>query len=193
MSKTLVSLMNYIVEWHVAKQHIVGRTLLPGLPKDDIEAVLAEESLHPLPELTALYHWRNGSADEDQLEYPFMLYHRFLPLEQALEARDQLLEEYRFEACRFWLPVLTFEGEYFCVDCSSDSKAGRVRFLLCESPEFRDYAFSSLTHLAQVSLEGYRSCCRKSSDGGFALDLDIPALATVHARIDPGGTFPWAV
>jgi hypothetical protein len=185
----LLAVLAQLVDWHRQSGHRVATLLRPGLASDAIADKLAAAGLAPTPELTALYGWHDGTDTGDGLEYPLIWYHRFLPLDEALTLRRERVKLLGPDWPADWLPVFAFEGEDYAVACP---RGGPVYFAFLEDTE-SPAVYLSLTRLLETQYEGLRGCHGRGEDNGFALELDVADYATLHAQMNPGLPFPYAV
>ncbi|MCC0178711.1 SMI1/KNR4 family protein [Waterburya agarophytonicola K14] len=95
----------------------IASSLQPGLSDREIELKVASLPFRLPQEFYELYQWKNGTPEtSDALN--FYRHFRFLPLEEALttfprKGRDSyLVDEYLPYG---WIPIFTFEGEYYGV------------------------------------------------------------------------------
>src|SRR5512142_461765 len=83
---SLIDSLNHILEWHQQNDTPVARLIQPGLSEEEI-AQRVQSLPFKLPrEFVELYRWRNGvQVGEQDEDTSFFEYHRFLPLDEALE------------------------------------------------------------------------------------------------------------
>ncbi|MBE9206854.1 hypothetical protein IQ244_10055 [Nostoc sp. LEGE 06077] len=68
-------------------------SLQAGLSCEEIEEKVKDLPFHLTREVYELYQWRNGMIDEDS---SFFYDYRFLPLEEAVEVRKIVSDNYGF-------------------------------------------------------------------------------------------------
>ncbi len=85
---SLIDSLNHILEWHQKNDTPVARLIQPGLGEDEIAGLLKDIPFKLPREFVELYKWHNGvgwdAAEEDE-DDSFFEYHRFLPLNEAVE------------------------------------------------------------------------------------------------------------
>ncbi len=85
---SLVDSLDRILEWHQKNDTPVARRIQPGLSEAQIVARLRSVPFKLSREFVELYQWHNGIAlsdDDEEEDDSFFEYHRFLPLDEALD------------------------------------------------------------------------------------------------------------
>ena len=187
-TRALLDALERIESWHAS--HGTGLELRAGRDAAALTRRLRGSDLHATDELVALYGWHDGEARADALDFVWGF--DFLPLDDAIGDRRWL----RWVPLLGWdadyLPILSFQGEWFAVDCGREGQAGSpvVHLFLEDSPRV---AFTNLTTMMRTMAEAMESgAIRWDSEVGAMVD-DVQAVSEIHARLNPGAEFPYAV
>ncbi len=82
---SLIDSLNQILEWHQKNNTPTARLIQPGLSEDEILSMLQVVPFKLSREFVELYKWHNGvPVGEEGEDASFFEYHRFLPLDEAL-------------------------------------------------------------------------------------------------------------
>jgi len=129
--------------------------LQPGLSRAELESILLANhfSADPPESWFELYQWRNGTV-YDGRDPPLFHYHRFAPVQEALAEHAHLEALYREPPETVpLLPLFTFMGEWYVVDCSADPREhGRILFLF----QGVTVAYDGLEAMLESILECYQ-------------------------------------
>lgn len=182
----LIRSLRDIEAWHI--EHGTGLTdsLRQGIPAPSIEAAFASEGCKPTDELKALWSWRNGGRGS----VPFVWYHDFLSMEEAKSEYKRLLLNPLVRWDPHYIPVFTFEGEWYASYCGPKSKvSGPVVFFFLEDDPGIPYV--NLTTYLSTMAEALRSGAVSWKNG--AMVEDIGAVFRIHRKHNRGYPFPYHV
>lgn len=176
-----------ILDWHRGAG--TGLELRPGTEPARIREALTAAGLHATDELVALYAIADGARDEADV---FVWYHDFLPLDRAIAARDRLRRIPLLGWDADYLPLFTFQGEWFAVDCGQPDRAASpvVHLFIEDAPRV---AFTNLSTMLQTMAETMASGAMRWDAEHRAIVDDVQAIAAIHARLNPGSAFPYHV
>lgn len=182
----LIKSLEEIEAWHVDNDTGVAAILAPGLSAASIVAELSETRCQPTEELQALWSWHNGAT----APLPFVWYHDFLSLREALNERKRLVLNPLIPWDPEYLPFLAFEGEWYAAYCGKDvTNAGPIiHYFLEDSPRV---TYVNLTVFMATMAEALRSGAVRWEDGAMA--EDIRRLRAIHQYRNPGYEFPYYV
>ena len=165
----------------------VAATLRAPRAVSSIEGAFASaDGCTPTAELKALWSWRDGSTGA----VPFIWYHDFLPLDDALAEYRSLLANPLVRWDPRYVPIFSFEGEWYAAYCGPEvTVAGPIVHFFLEDE-------ARITHVnLAVLLAGMAEAMRTGAvrwrDG--AMVDDIRALHRIHQRRNPGYPFPYHV
>jgi hypothetical protein len=140
----------------------------------------------PTDELQALWAWHDGATDAT----PFVWYHDFLSLEDAVSARWLL----RLAALTHWdrrlVPVFTFDGEWYATYCGDDETVAAPVIHLSFEDEPR-VTHINLTTFVVTMAQALGEKALRWEDG--AMVEDIHELHRIHLQHNPGYDFPYYV
>ena len=119
----MLSGLEQIKAWHQRNDTGLVGKFRPGLSQEAISTMFAGIDCRPTDELQALWAWHDGATDAT----PFVWYHDFLSLEDAVSARWLL----RLAALTHWdrrlVPVFTFDGEWYATYCGDDETVAAAK------------------------------------------------------------------
>jgi hypothetical protein len=165
----VASLLEALAQTAATNRELEPGELQPGLSRAELEAALRADHFPGVPPESwfHLYQWRNGTVDDGR-DPPLFHYHRFAPLDEALSQRGHLEALYREPPNVVpLLPIFTFMGEWYVVDCSKDPKEyGRILFL------FQDVtiAYDSLETMLESILDCYEQGAYRYENGEVIVD-----------------------
>lgn len=182
----LVKSLNEIQAWHIENDTGVANILGTGMSPSSIAAQFANSNCTLTEELTALWSWHDGGISS----VPFVWYHDFLPLQEALSEYRWLQLNPLVRWDPRYIPIFAFEGEWFAAYCGEDAnKAGPiVHYFLEDEPRI---AYVNLTVFLASMAEGLRSGGIHWQDG--AMKDDIGKMHLIHQKRNPGYAFPYYV
>ncbi len=173
-----------IERWH--RDHGTGVTLRPGLADDGLRALEAELECRLPDEVRSLWALRDGEPTNGVIWY-----HRFLPAEEALAEWRSLQGNFFVRWPRSWVPLFEFEGEWYFAICDKEPrKASPVGYFFLEDEP--RVAYVSVTAMLETAAATLREGVVTWNPAG-TLDGDENAIAAIHARYNPGATFPYAL
>ena len=178
--------LEQIKAWHLKNATGVSDKLRPGLSEDAIANAFSDIDCHPTDELRVLWSWRDGATDAA----PFVWYHDFLSLEDALSARWQL----RLAALTKWdrrlVPVFEFDGEWYATYCGTEGTvAAPLVHLTFEDKPMVAY-INLTTFIVTMAQAMGQDAVRWEGD---AMVDDIQALHDIYQQHNPGYAFPYYV
>lgn len=182
----LVKSLEEIEAWHIEHDTGVAASLAPGLSAASIAATLSETQCQATEELKALWSWHDGGTGP----VPFVWYHDFLPLKEALSEYDRLILNPLVRWDPEYLPFLAFEGEWYAAYCGKGvTNAGPIiHYFLEDEPRV---TYVNLTVFMATMAEALRSNAIRWEDG--AILEDIRKLHAIHQYRNPGYNFPYHV
>lgn len=185
-TEVLLSGLEQIKAWHQRHDTGVARQLRPGLSEEAIANAFAGIDCHPTSEMKALWAWHDGATDTT----PFVWYHDFLPLEDAVSARWLM----RLAALPHWdrrlVPVFEFEGEWYATYCGSEETAAAPVVHLFFEDEPRVTYINLTTFVMTMAQAMGQNAVRWEGD---AMVEDIHELHRIYQQHNPGYDFPYYV
>jgi hypothetical protein len=175
-----------IEAWHVAHRTGLAASLRPGLPMPSIDAAFAGEACRPTDELKALWAWRNGG----RTAVPFVWYHDFLSMEEAKAEYRWLLLNPLVPWDPRYLPVFTFEGEWYASYCGPAGTLSGPLVLVSLEDEPR-IAYANLTAYLATMAEALGSGAVSWENG--AMVEDIGKVLRIYRKRNRGYEFPYHV
>jgi len=189
--QALRSALDAIVSWHRKNGTAIPASLRPGLTDPEIDALLEKIGCKPPRELRELWKWRDGHKDTATAEW-LVWYHQLLPVEEVVR-------EYRFLRSRpdlawgkNWLPVLSFEKEWYFVECdAAERTASPLMFYFTETGPAPAYVnlTTFFTTAAQSMAEGAVYVTGQPP----LMECDIRRVSEIHRAHNPGLPFPYYV
>lgn len=187
----LTRALDTIEQWHRSNGTRIASELAPGLDDAEIDRQFADLGCVPSRELRALWRWRNGHEDTGVAQW-LGVYHQFLPLEAALEQRNQLRLFTLFGWDKRWIPVFQFQDEWYFVECGDRERdAGPLLLYFIESGT--SYSYLSLTSYLETMAQAMSEGAIRAQGPDRDMIDDTAALAKIHARLNPGLSFPYHV
>jgi hypothetical protein len=175
MTSGIATLLNALADIAVENNKLLPSELQPGLPRSKLEQLLAANNFSGVPPDAwfQAYQWRNGTPDSGS-DSPLFYYHRFAPVEEALAERrslERLLDESPNPPPL--LPLFTFMGEWYAMDCSANPALhGRILFLF----QGDNVAYDSLEAMLESILDCYaQGAYRFDQDGETVVDEQLAA------------------
>lgn len=140
----------------------------------------------PTDELKSLWSWRDGGIGPA----PFVWYHDFLPLQEALSEYKRLLLNPLVHWDPRYVPIFSFEGEWYAAFCGKGvGTAGPIiHFSLEDEPRITHMNFTSF--LAGMA-EALRTGAVWWEDDAMA--EDIRKMHLIHQKFNCGYGFPYFV
>ncbi|MCU7960541.1 MAG: hypothetical protein KZQ58_11220 [gamma proteobacterium symbiont of Bathyaustriella thionipta] len=164
-----------------------GLQLQAALPAAEFERLSAAFPCVIPDELQTLWSWRNGESSD-----VFIWYHRFLPLQEAL-SQYRILSNTPFSGwSRYWIPVFSYEGEWYGLECGDKPRSGSPLIL---------YTLEDAGRLAYRNLGSYLQSMSRAldegaiiwqQDGWNAMDGAKP-YSRIFSELNPGIAFPYYI
>ena len=149
LSQTLNRITTYLEK----KYRPIASSLQPGLSYEEIDRKLSSLPCRLPQEFYELYQWRNGTLETDDF-IDFYRHYRFLPLEEAITTSTEVYKITDGYLPYGWIPIFTFEGEYFGVIGSQVQKyASPIVYTYHEET----VAYLSITAMMQAIAECYET------------------------------------
>ncbi len=182
----LVESLDSIKDWHIKNNTGIAGALGSGVTVSSIEQALSGRHCKVTEELKQLWSWRDGATSST----PFVWYHDFLSLEDALAEYRWLRVNPLVQWDPQYIPILTFEGEWYAAYCGPDAgTAGPiVHYFLEGGPQIVSV---NLTVFMASMAVAFESGAIQWTDG--AMVEDIHKLHSIHQRNNPGYAFPYYV
>jgi hypothetical protein len=182
----LTTSLNQIEAWHVRNDTGVAHILRSGKSKVSIEEAFTGSDCQPSDELKSLWSWRDGGVGPT----PFVWYHDFLPLEDALSEYRWLRINPLVRWDPHYIPILTFEGEWYAAYCGPEAgSAGPIAHYFLEDGG-RIVSVNLTVFMANVA-EAMRIGAVQWKNG--AMVDDIQQMYSIHQTNNPGYEFPYYV
>lgn len=185
-SERLKRSLDDINAWH--SEHKTGLTdsLLKGISVPSIEAAFSENECKPTDELKALWSWRNG----EKSSVPFVWYHDFLSMEASQSEYKWLLLNPLVRWDPNYIPVFTFEGEWYAAYCGPMSRtSGPVAHFFLEDEA--KITYTNITTFLSTMAEALQSGA--VSWENEAMVDDISKIYRIHQKHNHGLEFPYYV
>ena len=175
-----------IEAWHNEFKTSLTNSLREGISVMSIETAFSDQECKPNDELKVLWSWRNG----ENSPLPFVWYHDFLSMEEAQAEYKGLLLNPLIRWDPNFIPVFTFEGEWYAHYCGpgSDIAGPVVHFFLEDEPQVTHTNMTTfLSSMAEALQSGAVSWKNE------AMVDDIGKIYRIHQKHNPGLTFPYYV
>ena len=186
----MMTALDQILLWHQTNQTGLDALLNPGTEATAIDDEFSELPCQPTEELIQLWTWRNGTQAAST---PFIWYHNFLSVEDALMEYQRLTGNPLIGWRENWIPVFTFEGEWYFVVCFEENQpASTVGYYSLEGTE-AIYAYTSLTKMLQTAAELFAQKAVIWDVDNEGMSEDMKAVYEIHQRLNEGAQFPYYV
>jgi len=185
-SEILKRSLRDIEAWHIEHQTGLSDSLRNGIPMQSIKEAFSEEECKPNDELQALWSWRNG----EQSSTPFVWYHDFLSMKEAQSEYKWLLINPLIRWDPNYIPVFTFEGEWYATYCGPGNKTSGpvVHFFPEDEPKV---THTNVTTFLSTMAEALNSGAVSWKNGAMVEDVD--KLYRIHQKHNSGLEFPYYV
>ena len=182
----LLDSLNQIEAWHAANETGVADILAAGRQAGSIEDAFSGTACKPTDELKTLWTWRDGGVGAT----PFVWYHDFLPLKDALSEYEWLRLNPLVQWDPRYVPIFAFEGEWFAAYCGQDSDSAGpiVHYFLEDGPRI---VYVNLTVFMASMAEALHSGAVQWEND--AMTDDIRKMHVIHQRYNRGYDFPYHV
>ncbi|MBD2301112.1 hypothetical protein [Nostoc sp. FACHB-190] len=147
----LTDALDRIFNWLHQHKPLYASALQSGLSYGEIEEKVKDLPFRLTREVYELYQWHNGMIDEDS---SFFYDYRFLPLEEALEVRNIVSDNYGFILPFGWFPIFEFENDGFAIVGAEEITKNSPILNYTLRDEIR---YSSLTNMMQCIAECYET------------------------------------
>lgn len=182
--EVLLSGLEQIKAWHQRHATAIDSELRPGLSAEAVAKAFAGIDCHPTDELKAIWAWHDGATDAT----PFVWYHNFLSLEDAISARWLM----RLAALTHWepglIPVFEFEGEWYATYCGPDGTPAAPVVHLSFEDEPRVTYINLTTFVMTMAQAMGQNAVRWEGD---AMVDDMQELHRIYLQHNPGYVFPY--
>ncbi len=175
----LAAILDRLLAYAVRTQPAIQARLQPGYDPDTIARIVP----FPLPaEILELYAWHNGTPDEQETyDVDLFYYHRLLPLEEAYDTYQGLMQVNHdiglegFNPNLF--PIFTYDREYYSVWFGPPAEhAGAIYFVF----QGEGQVYDNLTSMLSAILECYDTGAYRIVEG--KITVDEPRVAAIKAR-----------
>lgn len=164
-------------------------SLNPGLSDEELKRIEMEGRFTLPPDLRALYLWRNGMPRERSL--PLFTYHHFVPLEEAVIAREAMKQDVRGSTFSMgllkhrlpWLGLIEdLAGDGYFYDTERGDSPGSFFFNFNETSEYVFYPrFGNFLAETLDAIED--GSVKFTSDGCTIIDLEAAlSFRNQHGR-----------
>ncbi len=187
---SLIDSLNRILEWHKKNDTPVARLIQPGLTEEQIAARLRSVPFKLSREFVELYKWHNGvplsDDEEEEDDDSFFEYHRFLPLDEALDVFQESYPIMReFYDLSDWVQVFQDPaGDGYGVSGGAEMKPESPVVFLFEG-EGVQVVFDSLAKMMETVATAFDAGAMTWEEEG-ALDTDFFAWGEIAHRLNPG-------
>lgn len=178
--------LDEIEAWHIENETGVANILGAGRSLSFIAAQFENADCTLTEELKVLWSWHDGGVSS----VPFVWYHNFLRLQDALSEYRWLRLNPVVQWDPRYIPIFSFDGEWFAAYCGEGAnKAGAiVHYFLEDEPRI---AYVNLTAFLASMADGLRSG-GIHWQGGATKD-DIWKMYLVYQKRNPGYGFAYNV
>jgi hypothetical protein len=185
---TLLDSLDHILECHRKNDTPVARRIQPGLTEEQIAARLRSVPFRLSREFVELYKWRNGvpiSYDADEGDDSFFEYHRFLPLDEALDVfRESYPIMKEFYELTDWVQVFQDPaGDGYGISGGPQVEDQSPMVFLFEG-EGVQVVFDSLAKMMETVAQALDEDAMTWEEG--ELDTDFFAWGEIAHRLNPG-------
>lgn len=179
-----------ILEWHETNQTGISDALNPGADRTSIKNAITGLDCQPTEELIQFWEWHNGTHSSS---VPFIWYHDFLSVEDAISENQQLTSNPLVSWRKNWIPIFSFQGEWYFVECYEEiRKASPVGYLFVETQE-PTYTYLSLTRMLETSAAYYDQGAVYWDSESWGLGDNIKEVFSIHQKLNSGAHFPYHV
>lgn len=189
-TEELNAAISRIEEWHENNNTKFSGLLNQGLSDGEIDAYFAPLGCFPPTELQELWRWRNGQSETADGAV-MVWYHRLLPIEEAIQEYNFLLEEPLTGWNPNWIPVFYFQEEWYFVECQKKQVSASPLMYF-----FTEYGFShpytNITTYLLTAAEAMEAGAVYVDAEGY-MESKINELVAIHRKYNPGLEFPYAV
>ena len=185
-NEVLLAGLEQIKVWHQNNATGLDSKLGTGVSTQTINRVLEDIDCRPTDELSALWSWHDGATHVA----PFIWYHDFLSLEDAVSGRWML----RLATLPRWdgrlIPVFEFDGEWYATYCAAEGMAGAPIVHVSLEDEPRVAYINLTTFIVTMAQAMNQGAVRWEGD---AMVEDIHELHRIYQAHNPGYAFPYYV
>lgn len=184
----LIAALHRLESWHSDQQTGLAELLNPGASEEQLIALFEPLDVTPTDELIALWTWHDGESSDQ----PLIWYHDFLSAREALREYRFLIRNPLVGWDRRFVPVFTFEGEWYAVYCGQETipSGPVVHYFIEDEPRI---AYVNLTTLFVTMAEVFESGAVMWDEDRRAMTEDIAAISRVHQKHNAGYSFPYHV
>jgi hypothetical protein len=182
----LLDSLNLIEAWHTSNNTGVPAILRPGLSRSSLPSAISGDKCRLTEELKTLWSWRDGGIGS----VPFIWYHDFLPLNDAVAEYKALVQNPLVRWDPSYMPVFSFEGEWYAAYCGEGSAVSGPIIHYFVEDEARITAVN-LTMFIATMADAFQSGAIRWHDGGMA--EDIQKVKEIHQQRNGGYAFPYYV
>ena len=187
----LTQYLNQILDWHTKLGSPLAKNLPPGISVDEIRKKISLLPFKLPDEFVKLYAWRNGTPAGDLNGVSFMEFHRFLPLDEALDIFQKsypIMQQ--FYEKTDW--IMTFEdgsGDGYGISAVEEGSSTAPVVFLFEG-EGVNVVFESLTQMMRTMVASFETGVYTMGKDGD-LKTDFIKLGEVAHKLNPDIYF-WA-
>ena len=181
----LTQYLDQILERHTRLGSPLSEHLQPGLSADEIRKKIAVLPFKMPDEFVELYMWRNGIPARDQEWVSFMVYHRFLPLEEALDIFQEThpIIEHFYENPDWVMTFMDSSGDGYGISAVKESVSTAPVVFLFEG-EGVNIVFESLAQMLKTMVASFEAGVF-SLGGDGDLETDFDKLGEVAHKLNP--------
>jgi cell wall assembly regulator SMI1 len=186
----MIASLEQILLWHQTNQTELAPALNPGKARSAILEEFADLPCQPTEELIQLWAWHNGTR---AVATPFIWYHDFLSVEQAISEYKWLTKYPLVGWQENWIPIFDFEGEWYFVECSEEIRqASPVGFYFLEDTE-TVYAYTNLTRMLETSVVWFNQNAVTWDNEQQGMTDNLQKMFEIHQELNAGAHFPYHV
>jgi hypothetical protein len=181
----LAQYLDQILDWHTRLGSPLSAHLQPGLIENEILKKIAVFPFKMPEEFIELYMWRNGTPARDQGWVSFMEYHRFLPLEEALDIFREthpIMQQF-YEISDWVMTFMDSSGDGYGISAVKESGPTAPVVFLFEG-EGVNIVFESLAQMLKTIVASFEAGVF-SLGGDGDLETDFYKFGEVAHRLNP--------
>ena len=182
--ETITQLLNEIEKCLQQLDHPCVVHLNPGISSQQIQELFKEIPLQPNQDLHALYAWRNGSKDSEEItlgELAFFPGFYLMSLEESIQTYLELRERDAWD--KFWFPIFASGGgDFYAMNLAPEAQGQILGFYVFE--EEAQVEYRSLKSMLATLKACYEQGIIFRNEQGY-LDMDYRKHAEVAHEINP--------
>ena len=182
--ETITQLLNEIEKCLQQLDHSCLDHLNPGLSSQQIQELFEEIPLQPNQDLRALYTWRNGSEDSEEItlgELAFFPGFYLMSLEESIQTYMELRARNGWD--KSWFPIFASGGgDFYAMNLAPEAQGQILGFYVFE--EEGQVEYRSLKSMLATLKACYEQGIIFRNEQGY-LDMDYRKHAEIAHDINP--------